>query len=248
MDSEHQNYNGMQQTEAHASKDRRGGRMPVEHQCGAKTRSGTPCKGAAMPNGRCRMHGGSTPRGLDHPNTKSGRWSKYMKPLLGDAHDRRLERIEEVKRLDEALAFLDGRICSLLERIQTGERGTVWDDLVDLVGEMGSPDADVRGYMPDLQRLVTAGKETEEAYRDVVAAIHDHAKISAMEAKRASDAGEVASKTEVKRYMELTVQAIRDAVHEHAPEQASKVLGEFQKSLQVLITGQPRKIEAKIIE
>ena len=29
--------------------------------CGAKTRRGTPCRAPAMPNGRCRMHGGSSP-------------------------------------------------------------------------------------------------------------------------------------------------------------------------------------------
>lgn len=28
--------------------------------CGAKTRSGKPCKNRAMPNGRCRMHGGKS--------------------------------------------------------------------------------------------------------------------------------------------------------------------------------------------
>jgi hypothetical protein len=28
--------------------------------CGAKTRAGTPCKGKAMYNGRCRMHGGKS--------------------------------------------------------------------------------------------------------------------------------------------------------------------------------------------
>lgn len=35
--------------------------------CGAKTRSGTPCKGPAMANGRCRMHGGKStgPRTLE---------------------------------------------------------------------------------------------------------------------------------------------------------------------------------------
>lgn len=37
--------------------------------CGARTRSGRPCRGPAMPNGRCRMHGGPstgprTPEGL----------------------------------------------------------------------------------------------------------------------------------------------------------------------------------------
>jgi hypothetical protein len=29
--------------------------------CGAKTRSGKPCQSPAMPNGRCRMHGGPSP-------------------------------------------------------------------------------------------------------------------------------------------------------------------------------------------
>src|SRR5262245_55932757 len=29
--------------------------------CGARTRNGTPCLTPAMPNGRCRMHGGLSP-------------------------------------------------------------------------------------------------------------------------------------------------------------------------------------------
>jgi hypothetical protein len=29
--------------------------------CGARTRRGAPCQGPAMPNGRCRMHGGKSP-------------------------------------------------------------------------------------------------------------------------------------------------------------------------------------------
>jgi hypothetical protein len=51
--------------------------------CGAKTRSGAPCKGAAMPNGRCRMHGGPStgPRTAEGKakirasRTKHGRYS-----------------------------------------------------------------------------------------------------------------------------------------------------------------------------
>jgi len=30
--------------------------------CGARTRASLPCKGPAMPNGRCRMHGGTKHR------------------------------------------------------------------------------------------------------------------------------------------------------------------------------------------
>lgn len=37
--------------------------------CGAKTRSGHPCKMLARPNGRCRMHGGLS----TGPKTKEGR-------------------------------------------------------------------------------------------------------------------------------------------------------------------------------
>jgi hypothetical protein len=35
--------------------------MPLAHacaRCGARTRTGTPCRAPAMRNGRCRMHGG----------------------------------------------------------------------------------------------------------------------------------------------------------------------------------------------
>jgi hypothetical protein len=37
--------------------------------CGARTRSGAPCKGPAMPNGRCRMHGGPS----TGPKTEAGK-------------------------------------------------------------------------------------------------------------------------------------------------------------------------------
>jgi hypothetical protein len=52
--------------------------------CGAKTRSGSPCRSAAMPNGRCRMHGGPStgPRteagkaAIRKSRTKHGRYSQ----------------------------------------------------------------------------------------------------------------------------------------------------------------------------
>lgn len=43
--------------------------------CGAKTRFGTRWGQPGMrPSGRCRMHGGKTPRGIANPNTKTGRY------------------------------------------------------------------------------------------------------------------------------------------------------------------------------
>lgn len=52
--------------------------------CGAKTRSGQPCKNRAMPNGRCRMHGGKStgapPAKLKKNSNakKHGLFAKYL--------------------------------------------------------------------------------------------------------------------------------------------------------------------------
>jgi hypothetical protein len=37
--------------------------MRAAPRCGARTRRGTSCMAPAMPNGRCRMHGGKSPGG-----------------------------------------------------------------------------------------------------------------------------------------------------------------------------------------
>ena len=49
-------------------------RAQAAPRCGAKTRGGWPCRAPAMPNGRCRMHGGAstgprTAEGLERVRT-----------------------------------------------------------------------------------------------------------------------------------------------------------------------------------
>jgi ribosomal protein L32 len=59
--------------------------------CGAQTRSGTGCKSPAMPNGRCRLHGGKstgprTVEGLERmrrANTRHGSYSAENRRLMG---------------------------------------------------------------------------------------------------------------------------------------------------------------------
>src|SRR5690625_2676562 len=48
--------------------------------CGAKTRSGKPCKNGAMANGRCRMHGGKStgPPKQNKNSFKHGLFAKYL--------------------------------------------------------------------------------------------------------------------------------------------------------------------------
>ena len=60
--------------------------------CGARTRGGRPCRCPAMPNGRCRIHGGASPgapRGAANGNYRDGYWTyeaveerKFIRSLL----------------------------------------------------------------------------------------------------------------------------------------------------------------------
>jgi hypothetical protein len=66
--------------------------MHLSRRCGARTRSGRPCRSPAMPNGRCRMHGEKSPgapKGYSNA-LKHGRYSdeaiarrREIRTLLG---------------------------------------------------------------------------------------------------------------------------------------------------------------------
>ena len=62
--------------------------------CGAKTRRGTPCRSPAMPNGRCRMHGGSSP-GAPLGNRNAWKHGRYSR----EAIERRREVAELVREM-----------------------------------------------------------------------------------------------------------------------------------------------------
>ena len=61
----------MKRNEKHSQRGPNGQRL-----CGARTRTGAPCKGWAMKSGRCRMHGGKSYRGRWSPTFKHGLYSR----------------------------------------------------------------------------------------------------------------------------------------------------------------------------
>src|SRR5574341_1176713 len=73
--------------------------------CGAKTRSGAPCKSPAIHNRkRCRMHGGKSLAWFAHPNYQHGLHSKYN-PLAVKwkaEQKARREQIRAIRRMSDA--------------------------------------------------------------------------------------------------------------------------------------------------
>jgi hypothetical protein len=75
----------------------RRGDLNAAPRCGAQTRSGGTCRGPAMVNGRCRMHGGAstgprTAEGLERlrkARTRTGLHTKEMRQLRAEVAEMR---------------------------------------------------------------------------------------------------------------------------------------------------------------
>lgn len=81
--------------------------------CGAKTRSGQPCKSHAMPNGRCRKHGGTNtgaPAGNQNAR-KHGIYSAYLTENEREAWEQL-----ELGRVDDELRLTRIRLMRALAR------------------------------------------------------------------------------------------------------------------------------------
>lgn len=83
--------------------------------CGAKLRNRNAyCRNrAVMTNGKCRNHGGLTPKGIASPNYKHGRYSKHPPNHLRDRYNESLND-PELTALREDLALIDVQIGEAL--------------------------------------------------------------------------------------------------------------------------------------
>lgn len=73
---------------------------PLPDRCGAKCRDGGYCTQYPVEgNDRCRMHGGTSPSGREHPNFEHGAYSKHFQSDLTDreqeAHDELVEALDD---------------------------------------------------------------------------------------------------------------------------------------------------------
>jgi hypothetical protein len=77
--------------------------MHLSRRCGARTRSGSRCRSPAMPNGRCRMHGGSSP-GAPRGNKNALKHGHYTAEALAQRRE-----ISDLLRAMKALANTSNR-------------------------------------------------------------------------------------------------------------------------------------------
>jgi len=98
------------------------GKQPHANICGAKTRSGLPCRNRPMANGRCRMHGGKStgpPKGNKNA-LKTGEYETIWLDTL-DTEERELYNLintDVLKQIEEELRLITIRERRMLQRIE----------------------------------------------------------------------------------------------------------------------------------
>lgn len=131
--------------------------------CGAKTRSGEPCRSKAMPNGRCRMHGGTNKGAPKGSQAKAGAlYSDYYT----DAEKLLAEELE-LESIDAELRLCKIRLNRAL-KLEAEQEGLELERIVETPAIVGgvpiTDDPDVppvqqktfvrKDYEPIIQRLL----------------------------------------------------------------------------------------------
>ncbi len=91
------------------------------NRCGAKTRSGAPCRKWAMANGRCKLHGGKSPgakKGNKY-NLRTGEYETILVETLTDDEKGLFDSAttEKLKAIDEELKLITFREHRMLKII-----------------------------------------------------------------------------------------------------------------------------------
>ncbi len=119
--------------------------------CGAKTRQGGKCQKSPMPNGRCHLHGGKTPKGVDSVHWKHGRYSSYLPAHLQES----IGELEQYSLLDLADELQTQRllISSYMQKWRDGDQPMQEQNLSAMIGWM-----DTVGKM--VERIMKIRNET----------------------------------------------------------------------------------------
>lgn len=182
--------------------------LRLVQKCGAasRTKGGAPCTQPAMPNGRCKMHGGkSHPGGPGHPGIRHGRYSKFLPERLQERYEQAAGD-PELLSTREDVALLQARIGELTAKLYSGESTRLWNELrrqwKAYRGHKASADEALRRGNDDRQReclglaadtldsigrLITAGSDEARTWEELKKTLQEKAKLAKVEWGRLVD-------------------------------------------------------------
>lgn len=165
-------------------------------QCSGHTVRGEQCHGPAMANGKCRMHGGASPKGAASASFRHGRYGKYLGPVLGAMVADALTDPDRMG-MESELALLDTRLGLLVKQLEPGITGGATADWAALAKAMDDfRTAQARKSVPAMhdamtrvQSIVDQGAGEGLAWKEVAELIDRRRVLVESEERRAVAAG-----------------------------------------------------------
>lgn len=157
--------------------------------CGAKTRSGSPCRRApATGRTRCKLHGGATPLGAASPSFKDGRHSKYLPARLLERYNEAAAD-PELLNLSAEIALIDARLGEVLGRVDKGESGAAWKAALTSLAALkaGIAEGSTRqtaAALTTLEGIIADGLDDYNVWTEIETLLEQRRKLVESEQKR----------------------------------------------------------------
>jgi hypothetical protein len=177
------------------------------------------------------MHGGATPRGIDSPHIKSGRYSKELPADLLTTFNESLADVE-LKELERELALVDARTSQLLQDLNSGKAVPAWEDAVyawraykraKLKRDKAAAD-DAAARLDD---VLETQSSRERCWGEVKELVALRRKLTDSQTKRDVMTGRFVEATKVA----VLVTALVDAVNSEADSATARIIGLRFKAL-----------------
>lgn len=201
--------------------------------CGAINRKGTECRNAPMENGRCKYHGGLTPKGPNHPNFIHGRYSKYLPESMSIIVDDMMTSPDHLNQREQ-IAILDALLVENLREVHVGGGGEIWDQLKKLKDDYiraqnRKRPADMVVIVNEVMDVIESGYGRILAMREARDTIESRRRVTESERKRRIEEDEMIP---VDRVVVLLTR-IGDTIQRHVSEEDSRraIVDEIRQSL-----------------
>jgi hypothetical protein len=216
--------------------------------CGAKLRGkDATCQiTTLMANGRCRIHGGKTPSGIASLNYKHGRHARLTKVLPA-----RMRRRFEQAALDPHLlelvpdiGLIDARLEELIEKVDKGESGHLWDSLKAAHDEyrkaLAQENLKLAGFhLQKVFNIIEAGHHDVQAWREIQSVINQRKQLVESERKRLIESEQVIFLHEATEHYRRMGDVVRQVITDETIKTltATQLLARIQQGFEASILG-----------
>lgn len=198
--------------------------------CGAIKKNGEACRGKAMTNGRCRLHGGKSLAGSVHPSYKTGRYSKYMPTNLKAMYDESISSPNQLELGDE-VGLLDSRIADRLQALENKDAANAtWKELQGMWKQFmfavrSGNQEQQQLLLGELNTFIGRGSTQADIWYELTNLIESRRKLVDSEGRRLEVKQNIVTVEQAFGLVNAMVGILKEVVYRHAdPQIARKIL------------------------